>query len=324
MFMWPTTANNRIEKFNSSGTYLTQWGSLGTNNGQFNGPVGIAVDSSNNVYVADFDNSRVEKFDSNGNYLTQWGSLGTNNGQFYYAEGVAVDSSNNVYVADFDNSRVEKFDSNGNYLTQWGSYGSGNGQFHGPAGIDVDSSNNVYVADSNNHRVVKFDSNGNYLTQWGSYGSGNGQFEFNYGIAVDSSGNFIYVADYYNSRIQVFANNTNIIPPFIEQQPPTNQTVPAGFNVAFSIGLIGAEPFSYQWNSNNVAVPGATNATLTLTNVNLSASGTLFRARHQQLRQCSEQQRRADRLASPGDDAAGQRPFRHRRAAEWFCHSWPG
>ncbi len=45
----------------------------------------IAVDSSNNVYVADSGNYRVEKFDSNGNYLTQWGSYGSGNGQFEYS-----------------------------------------------------------------------------------------------------------------------------------------------------------------------------------------------------------------------------------------------
>ena len=44
--------------------------------------------------------------------------------------------------------------------------------------------------------------------------------------------------------------------------------------MTFSAGVTGSAPFSYQWNSNNVAVPGATNATLTLTNVNLSASGS--------------------------------------------------
>ena len=43
-------------------TYLTQWGSYGSGNGQFNGPTGIAVDGSGNVYVADQANNRVEKF----------------------------------------------------------------------------------------------------------------------------------------------------------------------------------------------------------------------------------------------------------------------
>ena len=267
--------NNRVEKFTSSGNYLTQWGSQGTTNGQFEYPEGIAVDSSNNVYVADTDNHRVEKFDSNGNYLTQWGTYGSGNGQFYISLGVAVDKSNNVYVLD-GNSRVEKFDSSGNYLTQWGSYGSGNGQFYIPKSIAVDSSNNVYVVDPGNYRVEKFDSNGNYLTQWGSDGSGNGQFDDSpIGIAVDSTGNFIYVADLELARIEVFVNNANILPPYITLQP-ANQFVAFGANVAFSVGVIGAAPFAYQWSSNNIAVPGATNATFTLTNVSLSESGSAY------------------------------------------------
>jgi sugar lactone lactonase YvrE len=260
--------NGRIEKFDSNGNYLTQWGSFGSGNGQFEYPEGIAVDSSKNVYVADAGNNRVQKFSGGGTYLMQWGSLGENNGQFNGPVGIAMDNSNNVYVADNGNFRVEKFDSNGNYLKQWGSQGNGNGQFYGPEAIAVDGSNNVYVTDFGNFRVEKFDSNGNYLTQWGS----DGQFEYPNGIAVDNSGNFIYVVDWVNARIEIFVNNANIVPPIMTQQP-ANQTVPAGINVTFSVGVIGTAPFAFQWTSNNVAVPGATNATLTLTNVNLSASG---------------------------------------------------
>jgi len=262
-------ANYRIEKFDSNGSYLTQWGSLGSGNGQFStpgylGPFGVAVDRSNNVYAADLSNDRVEKFDSNGNYLTQWGSLGSANGQFVYPQGIALDRSNNVYVADTRNFRVEKFDSNGDYLTQWGSYGSGNGQFWSLVGFAVDSRNNIYVTDPDYFRVEKFDSNGDYLTQWGSGEPG--------GVAVDSLGNYVYVADLYNHRIDVFVNNTNVIPPFITQQP-ANQTVPVGVNVTFSVTIVGAGPLSHQWTFNNVALSGATNATLTLTNVSLSDSG---------------------------------------------------
>jgi tripartite motif-containing protein 71 len=139
----------------------------------------------------------------------------------------------------------------------------------------VDNSNNVYVTDFNNDRVEKFDNNGNYLTQWGSEGTGNGQFETPQGVAVDSSGNFIYVVDNGNLRIQVFVNNANIVPPIITQQP-TNQTVPFGANVTFSVGVVGAAPFAYQWNSNSIAISSATNATFTLTNVSLANSGGTY------------------------------------------------
>jgi DNA-binding beta-propeller fold protein YncE len=61
-------------------------------------PIGIAVDPSGNVYVADTGSDRIQKFDSNGNFLAKWGSFGTGDGQFHSPYGVAVDSSGNVYV----------------------------------------------------------------------------------------------------------------------------------------------------------------------------------------------------------------------------------
>jgi hypothetical protein len=62
------TGNHRIQKFDSSGTFVIKWGTYGSGNGQFNKPVGIAVDASGYVYVADNDNYRIQKFakDSDG------------------------------------------------------------------------------------------------------------------------------------------------------------------------------------------------------------------------------------------------------------------
>ena len=53
--------------------YVTQWGSIGTGNGQFFMPNGIAVDASGNVFVADSGNNRIQEFDSDGNYQSQFG-----------------------------------------------------------------------------------------------------------------------------------------------------------------------------------------------------------------------------------------------------------
>ena len=96
-------------------SFSAQWGSPGSGSGQFLNPFGMAVDSSDNVYVADQSNHRVQKFDSNGRYLTQWGSRGSGSGRFDYPFGVAVDSSGNVYISDRDNHCVQKF-AQGNLL----------------------------------------------------------------------------------------------------------------------------------------------------------------------------------------------------------------
>ena len=74
--------NNRIQKFDSNGKFLGEWGSSGTHPGEFNSPSGIAVDSPSFVYVADTGNNRIQKFDFNAKFLGEWGSFGTHPGEF--------------------------------------------------------------------------------------------------------------------------------------------------------------------------------------------------------------------------------------------------
>lgn len=175
-------------------SYAFKWGSLGAQNGQFNRPSNIAIDSSDNVYVTDSYNHRVQKFSSNGTFLAKWGSQGSGNGQFNLPVGIATDSNGNVYVVDNRNFRVQKFSSTGTFLTQWGSEGAGEGQFGDPVGVTTDSSGNVYIADWGYGRIQKFDANGTFLTQWGRDGVGDVRFVGPSDISIDNNGNF-YVAD---------------------------------------------------------------------------------------------------------------------------------
>ena len=161
--------NNRIQKFDSEGNFITKWGTPGTGDGQFYQPTGITVDSLGNVFVTEFRNDRIQKFDSEGNFITKWGSEGSGDGQFDTPLGVAVDSTDSVYVADFNNRRIQKFDSEGNFITKWGSQETTNGHLFAPTGLAVDSLDNVYVVHDNDV-VQKFDNDGNFITEWGSSG----------------------------------------------------------------------------------------------------------------------------------------------------------
>ena len=102
--------NQRIQKFDSDGNFLTKWGSKGKGNGEFDAPAGIAVDNlDHNIYLTDGGNNRIQKFDSDGNFLTKWGSEGSGEGQFSFPSGVAVADSGIVYIADQYNHRIQLF-----------------------------------------------------------------------------------------------------------------------------------------------------------------------------------------------------------------------
>jgi sugar lactone lactonase YvrE len=199
----------RVQKFTSTGTFVTKWGERGSGDGMFYYPGGIAADTAGYIYVADGWNNRVQKFNSTGGFIAKWGrdggqgSSGEGDGEFDYPRGIAVDTAGNVFVADTGNDRVQKFDSNGTFIMKWGRRGAENGQFHTPCGIAVDAAGNVYVTDGWNSRVQKFTSDGTFVTTWGTDGSGDGMFDDPWGISVDGEGD-VYVADRDNYRVQKF------------------------------------------------------------------------------------------------------------------------
>ena len=114
--------NYRIQKFDSDGKYLTKLVDSGSGDGEFNSPLGIAVDTLGTCMWQYADNHRIQKFHTTENgitysYLKQWGTRASN-----YLEpqsSVAVHDGF-IFVADSDNNRILKFDQSGNMVTRWG------------------------------------------------------------------------------------------------------------------------------------------------------------------------------------------------------------
>jgi tripartite motif-containing protein 71 len=203
------TNNYRIQEFSPSLTYITQWGSFGSIDGQFNKPQGIAVDASGNVFVADTLNNRIQEFDSSHAWVRTWGSsapsTGSATGAFNKPKGIAIDTSGNVWVADSGNNRIQGFGSTGVFIQAWGSSGTGDGNLSGPSDIDVQPGGAILVDDFGHDRVQRFTPGGTYLDQLGSTGLDLYQFDAPNAIAVDSNGRLL-VADTTNDRVQVFAD----------------------------------------------------------------------------------------------------------------------
>jgi len=68
---------NRVGKYNKEGNFVRQWGSTGTENGQFRSPRALAIDASGNVYVADSGNKRIQVFDGDGTFKSQITNIGS-------------------------------------------------------------------------------------------------------------------------------------------------------------------------------------------------------------------------------------------------------
>src|SRR5215207_1419869 len=216
--------------------FVTRWGSLGTEPGQFDGQNNVAG-TGEFVYVPDYQNQRIQKFTNVGQFIKMWGgTYGEGDGEFKNPHGAALDSEGNVYVSERSGLRIQKFDSDGNFITKWGSEGTGDGQYDiavGPggdgsssistqAGVNrqsVSSNRNqsqsgynefVYVTDNELFNVQKFTTDGDFITSWGSEGEGDGQFASLESLDVDSQGN-VYVADYGNNRIQKFTDDGQFV-----------------------------------------------------------------------------------------------------------------
>ena len=185
--------------------YLSQWGSKGPNNGQFDGPWGITADLAGYIYVTDTSgNHRVQKFTNDGEFVISWGSYGSDPNQFHSPTGIVADASGSIYVADQINNRVLKFTSNGDYITMFDAVGLY------PMGIAIGDMGHVYVAVYGDDVVREFTSDGNLVREWGGRGSGDRQFRNPVGIAIDSAGN-VYVADSGNYRVQKFSSDGTFV-----------------------------------------------------------------------------------------------------------------
>ena len=117
-------------------------------------PQGLAIDSSNNLYLSDSYNNRVFKLDSQGEVLA---ILATSNPSLRVPTVVTLDANDNIYVVDTGNTRVVKFGTTGSVLK---TFETSNPPLSDPTGMAVDLDNNLYVVDTwNNNRIVVWGSN---------------------------------------------------------------------------------------------------------------------------------------------------------------------
>ena len=141
--------NSRVAKFASDGTFITAWGSKGTEPGQFDLPHTVVVGPDGTVYVGDRENYRLQAFDPDGKFIEQWTHVGS-------PWGLALGRDGDLFIADGHNNRILKSRLDGTVVGQISEGGKVAGKVNFAHHIAVDSKGNLYVAEIKNWRVQKF------------------------------------------------------------------------------------------------------------------------------------------------------------------------
>ncbi|HTB31164.1 MAG TPA: T9SS type A sorting domain-containing protein [Bacteroidia bacterium] len=198
----------------------------------------IAVDDSENIYVADAQNNRIRKVYKTTGIIATIAGTGTPgwtgdygaavHAEIYYPVAIALDNASNIYFTDNGNGIVRKITKSTGVINTIAGDGNGGNTgddslatkatFLSPEGIAVDNAGNVYVGDAGNNRIRVIRSDNNIYAYAGSgakgYAGDGGpaiaaEMNTPLGITVDNNGN-LYIADWLNDVVRKVDNSGNI------------------------------------------------------------------------------------------------------------------
>ena len=218
------TGNNRIRKITPEGVVSTIAGSgtAGFADGpapsaQFDGPVGVAVDETGNVYVADTYNDRIRRISVDGQVITVAGKGGPGyadgdaaNALFDTPCGVAVNRDGTLIVADTGNDKLRRISPAGQVTTLQVAFDGEPDRtwVRSPVGLALTHDGFVYVTEFDRGTIVQVAPDGRACVLAGSrsgYAEGNGvESRFNHpaGIAIDPRSGDLVVGDSANYLVR--------------------------------------------------------------------------------------------------------------------------
>jgi len=242
--------NNRLRKIDASQNIVTTI--TGSDNADFSGdddnaifgtlntPRGVAIDTSNNIYIADAGNSRIRMINSSTGIISTVSGNGTfsfsgdgglaNEASLNSPQDIVFDKNNNLFIADLLNNRIRKIDAATGIISTVAGNGikgfAGDGELavlanlNGPQHIALDKFNNLYITDLFNQRIRMVDAATGIISTVAGNGnsgySGDGGLAISAslntprGIALDSLGN-LYIADFGNKRVRLVNSSTGVI-----------------------------------------------------------------------------------------------------------------
>ena len=251
--------NYRVRKVDTNGIISTVAGN-GSNgntgdggaatNAALSNPVGVAVDSSGNLFIS--SNYAIRKVNTNGIISTV---AGTGTGGFsgdggpatsatmWSATGIFVDTFGFIYIVDSTSYRIRQVDANGIITTIAGigsssPIGDGgyatNAAVYSPRGVTVDNVGNVLIADTSNYRIRKIATGRDPTLRLKN-------------LAAKNAGTYQVIVTATNGSVTSSNALLSLLyPPSVTTQPAyVRASVGSATNL--SVAVSGTAPFSYQW-----------------------------------------------------------------------------
>jgi sugar lactone lactonase YvrE len=144
----PDPCTQKINIYTNSGEFITSFGEMGLELGEFGGPANCIFNKNGVLYIVDPGNFRVQSFSPNHQPINSFGVKGTKGGEFIRPYDIGIDSAERIFVSDFVQKAIHVFDSKGKFLGLIKEK-----DFKEPLGIAFLSENRLYVVDGEGQKI---------------------------------------------------------------------------------------------------------------------------------------------------------------------------
>lgn len=185
--------NNRIQKFDAQGNYVSEF--MGGENtcGQLNSPGGIKINKNGDIYIVDRGNCRIVVLTEAMEYKFTLGSPT----QLKDPRDLTFDDDGCIYISDLKQNSIFVFQETGEYRGRFGGTGTQKGRLNRPSGVAIDRFGRLFICELANHRVSVFNTSSEFLECFSA-----GLSMVNpCALTVDSDG-FVYIAS--SDSIHIF------------------------------------------------------------------------------------------------------------------------